>query len=84
MKKDTTKVVAKKEIEVKADVKNNESVSKPKIENVSKPKKYYTVKPGDTLYEIARKNNTSVNKLCQMNGISKKKILKPGMKIKVG
>ncbi len=51
--------------------------------NKTSGNKYYKIKPGDTLYNIAKKNNTTVDKLCKINGFSKKKILKIGMKIKV-
>lgn len=44
---------------------------------------YHTVKKGDTLYAIARKNHTTVDKLCKLNGIKETKILQPGMKIRV-
>lgn len=44
---------------------------------------YHTVKSGDTLYEIALKNKTTVKKLCELNGIKETKILKIGEKIKV-
>ncbi|MFI5171949.1 MAG: peptidoglycan DD-metalloendopeptidase family protein [Chitinophagales bacterium] len=46
-------------------------------------KKYYTVKKGDTLGKIASRNKTTVSKLCKLNGISSKKILKPGQKLRV-
>jgi len=44
---------------------------------------YYTIKKGDTLYAIAKRNNTTVKKLCTLNGISEKSILKIGQKIKL-
>ena len=46
-------------------------------------KVYYTVKKGDTLSKIARQHNTTVNKLCQLNGISSTTILKIGRKLRV-
>jgi murein DD-endopeptidase MepM/ murein hydrolase activator NlpD len=46
-------------------------------------KKYYTVKKGDTLGKIAARNKTTVSKICKLNGISSKKILKPGQKLRV-
>lgn len=42
----------------------------------------YTVKPGDSLYVIARKHNTTVGMIKQMNEI-KKDIIHPGMKLKI-
>lgn len=45
--------------------------------------KYHKIKSGDTLYAIARKNNMTVNELCQLNGISPKKVLKIGSQIRV-
>lgn len=41
-------------------------------------KRYYTIRKGDTLFRIAVKNGTSVDKLCALNGISKKHTLRPG------
>ena len=43
----------------------------------------YTVKSGDTLYSIAKRNGTTVKKLCQLNGISENGKLRVGQKIKV-
>lgn len=45
--------------------------------------KYYTVKKGDTLSRIAARNNTTVSKICKLNGISAKKVLRPGMRLRV-
>lgn len=45
--------------------------------------KYYTVRKGDTLGAIARRNNTSVRKLCQLNGIKETTILQIGKKIRI-
>lgn len=46
-------------------------------------KKYYTVKSGDTLSKIAARNNTTVSKICKLNGISAKKVLRPGQRLRV-
>jgi LysM repeat protein len=43
--------------------------------------KYHTVRQGDTLYGIARNNNTNVKALCRLNGISSSTKLHPGQKI---
>ena len=45
--------------------------------------KYYTVKKGDNLGSIARKNHTTVKKLCQLNGINTNTTLKIGRKLRV-
>jgi murein DD-endopeptidase MepM/ murein hydrolase activator NlpD len=45
--------------------------------------KYHKIRSGDTLYAIARKNNMTVNQLCQLNGISPKKVLRIGSQIRV-
>lgn len=44
---------------------------------------YHTVKKGDTLYAIARKYHTTVEKLCKINRIKETGILSLGQKIKV-
>ncbi len=46
-------------------------------------KKYYTIKKGDTLSEIAMKNKTTVNRLCQLNNIKPSTKLKIGMKLRI-
>ena len=43
----------------------------------------YTVKSGDTLYSIAKRNGTTVKKLCQLNGIGENAKLRVGQKLRV-
>ena len=51
-------------------------------EKTSKVKRsYYEVQEGDSLYGIANKYGLSVEELCSMNNISKRKIIRPGQKI---
>jgi LysM repeat protein len=45
--------------------------------------KTYTVKKGDTLYGIAKKNNMSLNDLLKMNGLTAKSTIHAGKKLKV-
>lgn len=49
----------------------------------SKGKKYHTIKSGDTLSSISRKNGTTVKQLCSLNGIKPTKVLKLGTKLRV-
>ena len=56
-------------------------VEKQKAE-VSK-RKYYKIRKGDSLSKIARKNRTTVSKLCKLNKISKKTKLRPGKRLRV-
>lgn len=44
--------------------------------------RYHTVRKGDSLGKIARKYGVSITRLCKLNNISRKKILKPGQKIR--
>lgn len=44
---------------------------------------YYIVKKGDCLSTIATKNNTTVKKLSQLNGLNKNSTLRIGQKIKI-
>lgn len=44
---------------------------------------WYRVRSGDTLEKIARRNGTTVKRLCQLNGISENKVLHPGDRLKV-
>ncbi len=43
----------------------------------------YTVRRGDTLYRIAKRNGTTVKKICQLNGISENSKLRVGQKLRV-
>lgn len=43
----------------------------------------YTVRSGDTLYSIAKRNGTTVKKICQLNGISENSKLRVGQKLRV-
>ncbi len=45
--------------------------------------KYHKIKRGDTLSAIARKHNTTVSKLCKLNGIRETTILQEGRTIRV-
>jgi murein DD-endopeptidase MepM/ murein hydrolase activator NlpD len=47
------------------------------------PVKYHKIKQGDTLSAIARRNKTTVSKLCKLNGLKETSILRLGQKIKV-
>lgn len=45
-------------------------------------RKYHVVRSGDTLSAIARRHGTSVSALCRMNGISQRRILRPGQRLR--
>lgn len=45
--------------------------------------RYATVGSGDNLWKIARAHDTTVDRLLELNGLSKKAALKPGAKLKV-
>ena len=44
---------------------------------------YHTIRQGDTLGALARKYHTSVKKICQLNGISERTVLRIGKKLRV-
>ncbi len=44
---------------------------------------YHKIKSGDTLYSIARRYGTTVNKLCKLNSISAKSTLRVGRRLRV-
>jgi hypothetical protein len=44
---------------------------------------YYRIRSGDTLGEIARRNRTTVSKLCQLNGIRPTAVLQIGRNIRI-
>jgi murein DD-endopeptidase MepM/ murein hydrolase activator NlpD len=45
--------------------------------------RYYKVRPGDTLTEIAARNGTTVTHLCQLNGIKPTSVLQVGRSLRV-
>jgi hypothetical protein len=44
---------------------------------------YHTIRQGDTLGALARKYHTTVKKLCQLNGISERTVLRLGKRLRV-
>ncbi len=67
---------------------NNKAVEKPahQPQPATKPAssaKYHTVKQGDTLYAIAKKYHTTVDKICKLNKIKETTILQIGRKLRV-
>jgi LysM repeat protein len=60
-------------------------VLKPATVAKKTPKKqYYTVQPGDTLFNIARKYGVTVKKMRALNKLSDKAVIHPGQKLIVG
>ena len=53
----------------------------PKVQTASR--KYYKVKSGDTLSEIAARHQTTVSKICQLNGIRPSTALQIGKSLRV-
>lgn len=45
--------------------------------------KYYKVRPGDTLSQIASRNNTTISRLCNLNGIRPTTLLQVGKQLRV-
>lgn len=69
---------------VKVEVVENVKIAKTeKSASSNKSSQYYIVKKGDNLGSIARKNHTTVKKLCQLNGIKTNTTLKIGRKLRV-
>lgn len=46
-------------------------------------KKYYRVRSGDTLSEIAARNHTTITRLCQLNGLRRTSTLQIGQRVRV-
>ncbi|MFN5784617.1 MAG: peptidoglycan DD-metalloendopeptidase family protein, partial [Flavobacteriia bacterium] len=55
--------------------------AKPVIETAQR--KYYKVRSGDTLSEIAARNQTTISKICQLNGIRPTSTLQIGRSLRV-
>lgn len=50
----------------------------------SAPNRYYSVRPGDTLWSVAQRTNTSVRQLTELNGLRNPNIIYPGQILIVG
>lgn len=50
---------------------------------LSQSESFYAVKKGDTLYSIAKRNDLSVDELCDLNDLSRKTTLRIGQKLRV-
>ena len=67
----------------KADTAVQAAPTVPADDTVQPEQVYYTIRKGDSLSKIAKQHHTTVNKLCQLNGITTQTILKVGRKIRV-
>lgn len=59
------------------------AAEKARLAAIAAAKRYHTVRKGETLSVIARKEGTTVAKICKLNGISTKTILRIGRKLRV-
>ena len=57
--------------------------SRSRAGNYSDGGKTYKIRTGDTLSRIAKRNGTTVRKLCQLNGLKENSVLKPGRTIRI-
>lgn len=64
-----------------ADEKDRQEAAR--LEAEMKAIRYYTIRKGDTLGAIAKRNGTTVSALCKLNGITPKTTLKIGRKLRV-
>jgi murein DD-endopeptidase MepM/ murein hydrolase activator NlpD len=64
-------------------VATNPPLKQEKPANQPPAKVFHTIKKGDTLYSLARKNGTSVDHICKLNHITPKTILKPGKVLRI-
>lgn len=82
--KPATKATAKKAITVKADASAAASLPQTAatiIQDGSAPV-YHRIKSGDTLGAIAKRYGTTVQKLCELNGITKTTVLRLGRSLR--
>lgn len=50
---------------------------------VNSPAKYYKVRRGDCLSKIAKRHRTTVKRICRLNRITTKTVLRPGRRLRV-
>ena len=64
------------------EMKSENPVAEP-VEAQTEKDSIYIVKEGDTLSRIAKKNGTTIDSLCEKNNITRRTILKIGMRLKL-
>ena len=80
--KDSFRKVAKKGAENKS-AKSSKGTTARSTSNYSSDGKYYKVRSGDTLGRIAKRNGTTVAKLCKLNNLKETSILQIGQRIRL-
>ena len=70
------------EVEASAAVKPETKTVVSKKKSSGNSRRTYRVKSGDSLYTIARKQGTTVKKLCELNNLSPKSIIRKGQVIR--
>lgn len=61
----------------------NNTSSRSSVGNYSKGGKYYKVRTGDTLSRIAKRNGTTIAKLCKLNNMKQNAVIRPGQTIRL-
>lgn len=61
----------------------NNTSGRSSVGNYSKGGKYYKVRTGDTLSRIAKRNGTTIAKLCKLNNMKQNTVIRPGQTIRL-
>ena len=61
----------------------NNTSGRSSVGNYSKGGKYYKVRTGDTLSRIAKRNGTTIAKLCKLNNMRQNAVIRPGQTIRL-
>lgn len=72
-----------KEVSLEGEGGSKQNMEKKPVPSNKNDLKSVRVKQGDTLSSIAQRNNTTVKKLCALNGIKETKVLQIGEKIRI-
>jgi len=81
---DTTKFVKLEAIKVEENPPKVEAKVVVKKQEVKVSTKiYHTIKKGDTLYSLSKKNGTTVEDICKLNKINNPSSIKLGQKIRL-
>lgn len=81
---DSTNTILRPNIQSNEQQQTLTTQNQPQSQKSSKSKtSYHIVKKGDTLYSIAKKHHTTVDRICRLNKIKETTILQIGRKLKV-